>query len=40
FGMMMAGAAATSLLEFDVDLVCGLILTFAVSRGLRLAGRE
>jgi osmoprotectant transport system permease protein len=40
FGMMLAGAAATALLAIAVDLGCGLIQNIAVSRGLRLAGRE
>ena len=40
FGMMLAGAASTALLAIAVDLGCGLIQTMAVSRGLRLAGRE
>jgi len=40
FGMMLAGAAATALLAIAVDLGCGLIQNVAVSRGLRLAGRE
>ncbi|AMB86462.1 ABC transporter permease [Pseudomonas agarici] len=40
FGMMLAGAGATALLAVAVDLGCGLIQTIAVSRGLRLAGRE
>lgn len=40
FGMMLAGAGATALLAIAVDLGCGLIQNIAVSRGLRLAGRE
>ncbi|CAG8871339.1 Osmoprotectant import permease protein OsmY [Pseudomonas fluorescens] len=40
FGMMLAGAAATALLAIAVDLGCGLIQNIAVSRGLRLTGRE
>jgi osmoprotectant transport system permease protein len=40
FGMMLAGAGATALLAIAVDLSCGLIQNIAVSRGLRLAGRE
>ena len=40
FGMMLAGATATALLAIAVDLGCGLIQNVAVSRGLRLAGRE
>ncbi|MFJ7281127.1 ABC transporter permease [Pseudomonas sp. NPDC099000] len=40
FGMMLAGAVSTALLAIAVDLGCGLIQNFAVSRGLRLAGRE
>lgn len=40
FGMMLAGAASTALLAIAVDLGCGLIQNIAVSRGLRLAGRE
>ncbi|VVN73907.1 ABC transporter permease [Pseudomonas fluorescens] len=40
FGMMLAGAIATALLAIAVDLGCGLIQNIAVSRGLRLAGRE
>ncbi|MCP1495479.1 osmoprotectant transport system permease protein [Pseudomonas migulae] len=40
FGMMLAGAVSTALLAIAVDLGCGLIQTIAVSRGLRLAGRE
>lgn len=40
FGMMLAGAVSTALLAIAVDLGCGLIQTMAVSRGLRLAGRE
>jgi osmoprotectant transport system permease protein len=40
FGMMLAGAVATALLAIAVDLGCGAIQTIAVSRGLRLAGRE
>ncbi|MGH8345439.1 MAG: ABC transporter permease [Pseudomonas sp.] len=40
FGMMLAGAVATALLAIAVDLGCGLIQNIAVSRGLRLAGRE
>jgi osmoprotectant transport system permease protein len=40
FGMMLAGAVSTALLAIAVDLGCGLIQTVAVSRGLRLAGRE
>ena len=40
FGMMLAGAVSTALLAIAVDLGCGLIQNIAVSRGLRLAGRE
>jgi osmoprotectant transport system permease protein len=40
FGMMLAGAIATALLAIAVDLGCGLIQNIAVSRGLRLTGRE
>jgi osmoprotectant transport system permease protein len=40
FGMMLAGAGATALLAIAVDLGCGVIQNIAVSRGLRLAGRE
>ncbi|MCA4965214.1 ABC transporter permease [Pseudomonas sp. Y24-6] len=40
FGMMLAGAASTALLAIAVDLGCGVIQTLAVSRGLRLAGRD
>ncbi|VVP98791.1 Osmoprotectant import permease protein OsmY [Pseudomonas fluorescens] len=40
FGMMLAGAVATALLAIAVDLGCGLIQNIAVSRGLRLTGRE
>ncbi|CAI8777185.1 osmoprotectant transport system permease protein [Pseudomonas sp. IT-P12] len=40
FGMMLAGAASTAILAIAVDLGCGVIQTLAVSRGLRLAGRD
>ena len=40
FGMMLAGAVSTALLAIAVDLGCGLIQTVAVSRGLRMAGRQ
>jgi osmoprotectant transport system permease protein len=40
FGMMLAGAVSTALLAIAVDLGCGLIQNIAVSRGLRLTGRE
>jgi len=40
FGMMLAGAVSTALLAIAVDLGCGLIQTVAVSRGLRIAGRQ
>lgn len=40
FGMMLAGAVATALLAIAVDLGCGLIQHVAVSRGLRMAGRQ
>ena len=40
FGMMLAGALSTALLAIAVDLGCGLIQTVAVSRGLRMAGRQ
>ncbi|PWB37073.1 ABC transporter permease [Pseudomonas sp. NDM] len=40
FGMMLAGAVSTALLAIAVDLGCGLIQTLAVSRGLRMAGRQ
>jgi len=40
FGMMLAGAVSTALLAIAVDLGCGLIQTLAVSRGLRIAGRQ
>ena len=40
FGMMLAGAASTAILAIAVDLGCGAIQTLAVSRGLRLAGRD
>jgi len=40
FGMMLAGAVATALLAIAVDLGCGVIQHIAVSRGLRMAGRQ
>lgn len=40
FGMMLAGAIATALLAIAVDLGCGVIQHIAVSRGLRMAGRQ
>ncbi|VEF08271.1 binding-protein-dependent transport systems inner membrane component [Pseudomonas fluorescens] len=40
FGMMLAGAISTALLAIAVDLGCGLIQHVAVSRGLRMAGRQ
>jgi len=40
FSMMLAGAVSTALLAIAVDLGCGVIQHIAVSRGLRMAGRE
>ncbi|MBC3268323.1 ABC transporter permease [Pseudomonas sp. SWRI81] len=40
FGMMLAGAVSTALLAIAVDLGCGLIQHVAVSRGLRMVGRQ
>jgi len=40
FSMMLAGAVSTALLAIAVDLGCGVIQHFAVSRGLRMAGRQ
>lgn len=40
FSMMLAGAVSTALLAIAVDLGCGLIQHLAVSRGLRMAGRQ
>lgn len=40
FSMMLAGAVSTALLAIAVDLGCGVIQHLAVSRGLRMAGRQ
>jgi osmoprotectant transport system permease protein len=40
FSMMLAGAVSTALLAIAVDLGCGVIQYVAVSRGLRMAGRQ
>ncbi|WP_434592524.1 ABC transporter permease [Pseudomonas sp. R4-83] len=40
FSMMLAGAVSTALLAIAVDLGCGVIQHIAVSRGLRMAGRQ
>ncbi|MFH0023747.1 ABC transporter permease [Pseudomonas fluorescens] len=40
FSMMLAGAVSTALLAIAIDLGCGVIQHVAVSRGLRMAGRE
>ncbi|SDS28675.1 ABC transporter permease [Pseudomonas granadensis] len=40
FSMMLAGAVSTALLAIAVDLGCGVIQHVAVSRGLRMAGRQ
>lgn len=39
YGMMLAGAISTALLAIAVDLACGVVQTFSVSRGLKLASR-
>ncbi|MCY1300367.1 hypothetical protein D9M70_499300 [compost metagenome] len=39
YGMMLAGAISTALLAIAVDLACGVVQNFSVSRGLKLAAR-